>query len=435
MKVGGEIIDITPDYNLPNYNGFLLHKEEKDRLLCQALVINDGKKDIAIASLDTTFIQNDIVQSIREKVSKKTGISSNNILIAATHTHSAPTMSKSFLNGASPDKRYVNFFIEKTVVAIIQAKKKLEHAFFLAGISPAPGFEYNRRLQRPDGRIIMNYASDGLSNNCLPTGPTDKEIPFLLFKNLSGLPIGIIFNYDNHNNCINAGYYSQDFGGKIGNILRKRLGSVFPVVFLPGACGNVNWINSRNPGHLSGDKLAWKIGEVAANKLLNSLKKSSRTEKIDILVKRKAIEVQERPFTYSDFCNDNNGGNSEERKIADRNRYEPEIAEIKKRGETICPVEIYVISFDDISIVTNPVELFTEFGMEIKRRSPFKITLVSTLTNGYYGYVPTQEAFYQGGYETRRTVYTSRLAVDAGRRIAEKSIELLNLNKEKIENS
>ena len=53
------------------------------------------------------------------------------------------------------------------------------------------------------------------------------------------------------------------------------------------------------------------------------------------------------------------------------------------------------------------------------------MTLVSELTNGYCGYVPIEEAFAQRGYETHRTVYTSRLAKDGGRRIAEASVEML----------
>jgi hypothetical protein len=53
------------------------------------------------------------------------------------------------------------------------------------------------------------------------------------------------------------------------------------------------------------------------------------------------------------------------------------------------------------------------------------VTFVASLTNGYCGYVPTMEAFQHGGYETYRTVHTSRLAKDAGERILRESIDLL----------
>ena len=53
--------------------------------------------------------------------------------------------------------------------------------------------------------------------------------------------------------------------------------------------------------------------------------------------------------------------------------------------------------------------MFVELGLEIRRRSPFQVMFMASLTNGYCGYVPTEKAFEQQGYETHRSVYTSRL--------------------------
>ena len=96
------------------------------------------------------------------------------------------------------------------------------------------------------------------------------------------------------------------------------------------------------------------------------------------------------------------------------------------RGATVCPVEIQALSFGDTVLCTNPAELFVVFGIEIRKRSPFRVTLVSELTNGYCGYVGTEEAFDQQGYETHRTVYTCRLAKTAGRQLTETSVAMLN---------
>ena len=90
-----------------------------------------------------------------------------------------------------------------------------------------------------------------------------------------------------------------------------------------------------------------------------------------------------------------------------------------------CDVEFQAIAFGEVAIVTNPAELFSIYGVKIKQASPFEVTFVASLTNGYCGYVPTVGAFRHGGYETYRTVYTSRLAKDAGDRILQESIELL----------
>jgi hypothetical protein len=60
-----------------------------------------------------------------------------------------------------------------------------------------------------------------------------------------------------------------------------------------------------------------------------------------------------------------------------------------------------------------PGEFFVEFGLQIKKASPARITLVVGLANGSIGYVPTPEAFDQGGYEPTPWRY-SRLAPEAG---------------------
>jgi hypothetical protein len=46
-----------------------------------------------------------------------------------------------------------------------------------------------------------------------------------------------------------------------------------------------------------------------------------------------------------------------------------------------------------------PGEPFNEIGKEIKKTSPFKMTILSCLTNGTRGYFPFSDSYEQGGYE------------------------------------
>ena len=76
------------------------------------------------------------------------------------------------------------------------------------------------------------------------------------------------------------------------------------------------------------------------------------------------------------------------------------------------------IRLGDVALVGLPGEMFCEFGMDIKRRSPARWTLVSELCGDEIGYVPTRESFAQGGYEAdaRQHVLRPRLGREAGRR-------------------
>jgi hypothetical protein len=77
------------------------------------------------------------------------------------------------------------------------------------------------------------------------------------------------------------------------------------------------------------------------------------------------------------------------------------------------------MAIDGFAFVTFPGEVYVEFGLEVKRRSPFKHTMVIGLANSQSGYIPEEEAFSQGGYEVR-TAWSSQLTYDAGDLLVQK---------------
>jgi hypothetical protein len=76
-------------------------------------------------------------------------------------------------------------------------------------------------------------------------------------------------------------------------------------------------------------------------------------------------------------------------------------------------VEIILQAFriGDLGVAAIPFETFTETGLEIKKKSPFKPSFTISLANGSYGYLPTPEQHAVGGYETWLT--TNKVQKDA----------------------
>jgi hypothetical protein len=76
-----------------------------------------------------------------------------------------------------------------------------------------------------------------------------------------------------------------------------------------------------------------------------------------------------------------------------------------------------------LGIATNAGELFVEWGISIKKRSPFPYTIVSELTNDWVGYEPTALAFKDEGYETLAGVdFVSREGIQT---LVDTAVELL----------
>ena len=82
-------------------------------------------------------------------------------------------------------------------------------------------------------------------------------------------------------------------------------------------------------------------------------------------------------------------------------------------------VEVQVISLgDDVAWVSLPGEIFVELGLQIKRGSPFKQTMIAELANGAIGYVPNRVAYAQGNYE----VVSARVAEGSGEKMVDEAL-------------
>ncbi|MCL2519292.1 MAG: hypothetical protein FWF15_12085, partial [Oscillospiraceae bacterium] len=87
-------------------------------------------------------------------------------------------------------------------------------------------------------------------------------------------------------------------------------------------------------------------------------------------------------------------------------------------------MELHALRIGDTVIVTNPFELFQDFGMCIKARSPANQTLVTQLSCGYLGYLPTEYSVPGGGYSAG--VYNGYIGPDGGDVMVEKTLEFIN---------
>lgn len=88
--------------------------------------------------------------------------------------------------------------------------------------------------------------------------------------------------------------------------------------------------------------------------------------------------------------------------------------------------EIQVFRIGDMAIISLPGEPFVEGQLEIKTRSPAKLTFIAHMSTQYVGYLPTSDACARPGHETNANcTYWAKFAPDSLERIVEATLAIL----------
>lgn len=440
---GAFTTNITPIGEVDRWgNSPLRRNEEEDSdLLAHAVVFSDGISTGAVVSLDITIVDRANFLAMREACAVRTGIPGNHITIAATHAHMSPRAAPGFVaNRGGTDEVYIDYLQRRVVEAVEKAYTSMRPARMVHGNAQTRGICFNRRYLTPDGHIKMVFAFDR-DTSLPPAGPTDNDLGYIFFEEPDGSPIGLIASFPPHNHVVGGcpvpgrgpdRFFHRDFYGRFGDTLRQRLDARVPTAVMAGACGDMAWQNPELAPPVDGATAAWRFGGLMADAFF---KHSSSRERHDIerlsFVSR-VLEIPDRPLEESHFCGDHCDcrGSTEEIHAVDRIRYGEEERVLRARKnlgdtDTRCIVEIGAVGIGDAALSTNPAQLFVELGLEIKEVSPFDTTLIVGIANGTCGYVPVEPAFDQGGYETHRSIFSSRLAKNADRTFVEESVRLL----------
>ena len=83
-----------------------------------------------------------------------------------------------------------------------------------------------------------------------------------------------------------------------------------------------------------------------------------------------------------------------------------------------------LFAIGDVALVGVPAEYFTQLGLDIKNRSPFRHTYVAELANDWIGYLPNLEGHKLGGYQVW-TGFHSYAEPGTGERIADEIVDML----------
>ena len=206
-----------------------------DDIEVRAVVIKQNDSCAAIINFDLLCITYQLYTKIINgiKAAGIKGISKENLLICATHTHTAP-----MVKGDDNSDVYVKFAAAKAVEALKDALAKFSAGELLCGTASDHRFIFNRRYWMKDGKVVTNPGK--LNPQILrPEGEIDPEIPMLGINTKNGLVL-LITSIVNHTDTTGGCGVSADWAGFMRRNLEADMAPGAMVVPMVGASGNIN---------------------------------------------------------------------------------------------------------------------------------------------------------------------------------------------------
>ncbi|MBI3990607.1 MAG: neutral/alkaline non-lysosomal ceramidase N-terminal domain-containing protein [Candidatus Omnitrophica bacterium] len=441
IKVGLAEKDITPPVGTPlagNAREDYSSKGVYHRLYARAMVVDDGKKRVAIVLVDLIIVTSAMVKVCREKIKEVTGIKEEDIMIAATHTHSGPDVGELRI-GHKVNNATLDMIQRGIAESAIEADRVRQHAKIGFGSGKEETIGHNRRFRLKDGTVHMNWEKIDPYKIDEILGPIDPEVGVIKIEDIGGRLLALFVNYTCHP-AILAGdndLISADYPGFFYEIIKERLGRGVLSIFANGAEGNINHIDPYNPEQKRGFEESKRLGEKLADSALRVCKDIKKMDtEITVFASREKLLIPRRkipderikwakhvlskwdgkPITLVDGLPDE--------------VYAQEALFLKERECEPVETEVQAFVIGDVALVGLPGEVFVEFGLEIKKFSPFAKTFIIGLANGLIGYVPTLRAFKEGGLESTPARH-SQLTEVAGDMLVDSACRQLSMLKKK----
>ena len=435
LSIGMAEVDFTPPLGLPlmgNLRNDYAAKGVHDPLMAKAIVLADSARTrVALLALDLCMLTREQVAKIRAAVANRCDLSPDHILIAATHTHSGPATRRLYSSPAAPEAAIDGLLIRASD-AIVQACADLRPSSPQFGTANEDRLSFCRRLRCQDGTTRMNWEYPPPESILGPAEPIDPKVSVVSIRR-EGLEAGSLVNFSLHPAIV--GYaddkYSADYPGVLASALRKVHGQQFSTIFCNGCCGDINHIDWLRPV-LPGREYAVvdRTGSLLAESVMKAIDHSSTIALEPISVSSEKVALKRMPVSKDTYQWSLKAWEQLQRQppggeidgLPDEHRT-PTWIEMYERQHEEDRAEVMVIRLGEVAVVGLPGEVFSSFQRRIQTESPARHTLCIELANDGIGYLPTPEAFDEGGYES--TPGATMYEKDAGQRLAASAIRQL----------
>lgn len=480
LRIGWAQRDVTPDkpVNLQGQFHMRISQGVKDHITVTVLAMSAGKspdETAVFVGADAPFIPFPANERIREAVRRQIPeLDPGRVIVHATHTHTAPMMEDGFYPAVPPGvmtgEEYAEFFAGRVVDALGEAWRARRPAKAAWGLGQAvvgrnrrvvyfddlsrrPGFKHH-----PAHCTTRNAAMYGNTNDPMFShveGYEDHGVNLLYTWNELDELTGVVVNLACPSQETEGLYQvSADFWHDTRAAIRQRLGDKVFILPQCAAAGDqsphVLWYKEAEKRMLelrgldSRHEIARRIA-LAVEDVLPLVKKEAggrlpfgHESKI-VALPRRMITAAEADLIRSDLAQleaqaPSNNPDPAKRLAADSVR----AVSIKRcqiglrryaeqKAHSTLAVEVHAIRLGSMAWATNPFELFLDYGLRIKARSPalqtFVVQLAMSGAGWAGGYLPTARA--EEGESYSANVYCNSVGSAGGQVLVEETLAML----------
>ncbi len=438
FSVGYSRIDITPtSWPTLFYNGEYANSAH-DPLQFTVVALSDGKTVALICSVDMRGMSTALHEKTKELLVKTVEKNSDfkipkeNIFINNSHSHSAVDCN---IDDPTVTRWKSQVYFKKLSLAGEAAVRDLTPAEIYSGTSHTKDLTFVRRYFREDGAFTsIHYKESSSAPIVRHESESDTEMRTIRFTR-QGKKDVLMVNYQTHYGSAESIWPDQisaDFVHQFRERAEKDLDCYFS--YIAGAGGNLVF-NSR----IAGERKYTTIVEGSVHMLDVAKEAIASEEKISsgtIQVAASEYKALHNHDYDQDTINkarsiaDAGARTAEQQKLINQygfhSRYQAS-GIINGISAEYTMVPFVAITCGDLAFCAFPYEMWDTNGKECREDSPFKTTVVSSLTNGSVGYIPAAHAFPNGGYE----VYSCRFRPGCGEEFVAEMVRLLNECKNK----
>ena len=433
---GACALDITPkQFPVIISGGFLegTASEVHEPLHARALVLDDGQNQVAICVVDTLMMPRELVDQAKRLAEEATGIPTSHILVAATHTHLAPSVMGALGTGVEED--YARLLPDWIAQSIERATGNLRPA--QVGWTVVDDFEHTncrRWVRRPDRigtdpfgqQTIRAMMHPGYQNPDYigPAGPKDAGLSILAVQSPDEQPIALLANYSMH--YFGARPVSADYFGLFAKKIKARLRATsleppFVGFMSQGTSGDLHWMDYSQPHKpIDIDTYTDQLVEVVHQ----ACKQIHYHDWLSLAAAETTLTLHRRTPEESrlSWARQIVAGMEGQKPQNQQEVYALE--QIYLHEKPVRELVLQAIRIGELGMVAIPCEVFGITGLKIKAQSPLQPTINFELANGAEGYIPPPEQHFLGGYTTW-PARSAGLEVEAEPKILDAVLKLL----------